>query len=290
MKVGKGYQLGQAGSLFKCSKTGGIFMTTLVDFKNNTEKIFEIAENNELTPSEINMLLVINLLSDNEKAICFASNKTLAQKVNLSANRVSYVLKCLAQKRLIILNYAPKGRIININGKDYINYRFIKLNLPLIADDNTPLIADDNPPLSQTITNKTKNNKTKNNKTNLSSKTMDNNVKKKQKVKSKKKLQREIKTKHKKLFKYAMELIKNRKSVGNKKAYALTIVINWLKAGLNTVEKVEEDKAKHSQIKSNHVFIEKVPSCINAKGTKTNEKVDPQIYADIDRLMAKLCN
>ena len=260
-------------------------MNTLSDFKKNTEKIFEIAKDKDLTPSEINLLMVINLLSDNEKEVCFASNKTLAQKVNLSANRITYILKDLAQKGLITLNYAPKGQTLNINGKNYVSYRLIKLNLPIITDNDTPIIVDNETSSLQTMINKTKSKTTKNNKTNsLSSKTMDRQCK----DKPKKTIKRD-KT-HSKLFDYAMSLIENKKSIGNKKAYAFTIVKNWLKAGLNTVEKVEEDKAKNSQRKSSKpVFVEKVPNW-NSKPQVKSETELKKLNNDIDRLMAKLCN
>ena len=199
-------------------------MNTLLDFKKNTEKIFELAKKQNLNGREIALLIAINDLSDNEINSCFASNDTLGKMINLSPNRISYVLKCLAQKGLIILQYVPKGQNVTINGKNYVNYRLIKLNLSLTGNSNIPL--------SKTVTNDTKSKTTKNNKTNnLSSKTMDKPSKRSKKVKVKKIVKRD-KT-HTELFNYAMKLIKGKKSIGNKKTYAFTIVKNRLKTGLN---------------------------------------------------------
>ena len=271
-------------------------MNTLVNFKKNTEKIFEIAKDKDLNGREISLLMAINELSDNEINSCFASNDTLGNMVNLSANRISYVLKCLAQKGLIVLTYAPKGQPVTVNGKNYVNYRLIRLNLPLIANDKTPLTENDNPPLSKTVTNNTKNNNTKNNNINLSKEKVINKNKIAPKIKTKKRDKRD--SQYAALFKYAMILIKNRKSIGNKHAYAFTIVKNWLKAGLNTVEKVKKDQNQHNSFRSNQVIIEKVPESIkkqqalqanNDKKPKTKDS-DEKIMSDITYLMQKLMN
>ena len=274
-----GYWLEQANSLFKLLRKeilGGFIMKTLSDLKNNTETIFDIAKDKELTPSEINLLLVINLLSDNDKEVCFASNKTLAQKVNLSASRVTYILKDLAQKGLIILSYAPQGQVLNINGKDYVNYRLIKLNLPLIADNETPSL--------QTMTNKTKNKSTKNKSTKyLSSKTMDRQGKDKIKDKTKTTVKRD--NTHSEMYQYAMQLIQERKDIGNKVKYALVMVKNWKKNGIQSVEELKNNR----QPVSNKVFIEKVPEYITNKQPEIKQ-ASQETLQDIDRLMAKLCN
>ena len=77
-------------------------MNTLLDFKKNTKKIFEVAKDKNLNGREMALLVAINDLSDNDINSCFASNDTLENMINFSANRISYVL-CLAQKGLITL-------------------------------------------------------------------------------------------------------------------------------------------------------------------------------------------
>lgn len=251
-------------------------MNTLKNFKDNVAKIFN---NDDLSTTEISALIAIELLADNEQGVCFASNNKLAGMLNVSSNRISHVISSLAAKGMISLQYEQKGKALNVNDKQYLTYRLIK---PLVENNNTPIVKNNNTPLLKITTKSTKNKSTKNKSTNnLSTSNVDN------KVNTKKKLQREIKTKHKKLFNYAMTLIQDRKSVGSKNAYALTIVINWLKAGLNTVEKVQEDKAKHHQVKSSKsVFVEKVPEYITKQPVV--KPASQETLNDINRLKAKL--
>ena len=76
------------------------------------------------------------------------------------------------------------------------------------------------------------------------------------KVKLSKSDKREIT--HSEMYQYAMELIKDKKNIGNKAKYALVMVINWKKNGIKSISEL-----KNSQRKSNKpVFMGKVPSYI----------------------------
>ena len=241
--------------------------------------IFTVVKDNNLTGSEFELLIALISLSDNEQGVCFASNKTLGKLINKSEKYVSRIISKLVLKQVISLKLIQKGTKININNKDYTTYRLIKVGVAQM--DNTPLIQMDNQSrLKETKTKKTKIN-------NLSSKTMDKQSKTTKKVKS---VNNDKRDKiHKELFNYAMQLIQDKKSIGNKKAYAFTIVKNWLKAGLNTVEKIQEDKAKNHQVKSSKpVFVEKVPEYITKQPIV--KQASQETINEIDHLMTKLCN
>lgn len=283
-------------------------MNTLKDYKDTNDYIFDIAEKKDLKPSEIALLFAINSLSDNDKKLCFASNKVLSKKINLSVDRTSRLINGLKKKNIIKVQTFKVAKSITINETPYAIYRLITIvidndtpnqdNSSVCADNNTPSyvqrkgVGSDNVTLSLQTTNKSTNKESTNyNSTNNLSKTESGtrNTEKQNNQVENKGSEREGKhnSETQALFDYALDKIKANSKIGDKVSYAKVMVKNWQKQGIKSVSQLESSMTKTN---SKPKFVENMPSWYSSKvnDSQPNNENSVDIKADIERLKVKI--
>lgn len=275
-------------------------MTTLKNYKDTNDYIFEIAETKDLKPSEIALLFAINSLSDNDKELCFASNKIIAKKINLSVDRTSRLINGLKKKNIIKVQTFKIAQSIIINETPYSIYRLITIvmNNDTLSQDNDSMCADnntssyvqregvgtDNVTLSVQTTNKsTKKKSTNYNSTKNLSKTDNAN-------KESKEREDNSKSENQALFDYALDKIKDNSRIGDKARYAKVMVRNWEKQGIKSIPDLENSMTK---VNSKPKFVENMPSWYcqqdnTENQSKSDDKDKRSVVADIKRLKDKL--
>lgn len=260
---------------------------TLKDFKNNVESIVTLVENGKIKNTEGYAMIVISLLSDNDKGLCIASNKLMAKKLGVSTDRASKLINTLNKKSLITMTTYPKGKSISINDKNYNIYRTVSVNKGIGKNTDRGIGKNTDTP-SVKITTKSTNNKSTNNKpTNNLSK--ENSVKKTKDTEKSSNAKSTVRdSEYNKMLQFAIEQTKQRKNVGSINAYARMVVKNWFKNGLTSLEAVKNSMSKPTQPH----FEEKLPEWTK---TMTTNNVQPnnsenkgQTMSDIQELMSKI--
>lgn len=245
-------------------------------FKLNKDIITTIEES-DLTSGESLTLIMLSILSDNDRGICFAKNETIGKMVGVSGNRVSRLIASLAKKGIINVKNYKKGTIVNINNT------FSQDEQEGMCDDNnTPHVEINKGGLFKS-TNNNKTNITKTNinytKSNLSSS-----------LTEKQGSEREdnYKSETQALFDYALDKIKDNSRIGDKASYAKVMVKNWKKQGIKSVDELEKSMAKTSLKRPR--IVEKMPYWYNSKvnNSQPNKENSVDIKADIERLKAKI--
>lgn len=256
-------------------------------FKLNKDIITTIEES-DLTSGESLTLIMLSILSDNDKGICFAKNETIGKMVGVSGNRVSRLIASLAKKGIINVKNYKKGTIVNINNTNYPTYRIItivNIDNTFSQDEQEGMCDDNNTPHVEInkggLFKSTNNNKTNINytKSNLSSS-----------LTEKQGSEREdnYKSETQALFDYALDKIKDNSRIGDKASYAKVMVKNWKKQGIKSVDELEKSMAKTSLKRPR--IVEKMPYWYNSKvnNSQPNKENSVDIKADIERLKAKI--
>lgn len=275
---------------------------TLKSYKDTNDYIFEIAEKKDLKPSEIALLFAINSLSDNDKGLCFASNKIIAKKINLSVDRTSRLINGLKKKNIIKVRTFKTAKSIVINETPYSIYRLISIvmdNDSMGADNDTHSYvqregvgADNVTPSVQTTNKSTKSNSTNYNSTKSLSKTESAN-------KTSEEREDSSNPETQALFDYALEKIKDNSKIGDKTSYAKVMVRNWKKQGIKSVDDLEKSMAKTSPKTTKTSsqrprIVEKMPYWYSTQNdtenqSKSEDNKDKQsVVDDIEKLKAKI--
>lgn len=283
-------------------------MTTLKNYKDTNDYIFEIAEKKDLKPSEIALLFAINSLSDNDKELCFASNKVIAKKINLSVDRTSRLINGLKKKNIIKVQTFKTAKSIIINETPYSIYRLITIvmNNDTLSQDNDSMCADNNTSsyvqhegvgtdnvtlLVQTTNKSTKSNSTNYNSTKNLSKTESGTRNTDNANKTSSEREDNSKSESQVLFDYALDKIKDNSRIGDKASYAKVMVRNWEKQGIKSINDLKNSMTK---INTRPKFVENMPSwyCQQSNTesqSKSDDNRDKQsVVADIARLKTKL--
>jgi DNA-binding PadR family transcriptional regulator len=100
-----------------------------------------IFEDKELKPNE---KLLYGLISSliNSEGYCYASNKYLSEKINISEVNISKTLKKMEQKGYIAIVYVKDGAIVK-SRKIYIDERLSQTITAIIKNDNGAIITND---------------------------------------------------------------------------------------------------------------------------------------------------
>lgn len=285
--------------MLQCILEELIMTNTLKKFKNNIENILNIAQEKNLNGREISMLVAIVDLQDNDQEQCFASNTTLAQKVNLSPNRVSATLRKLERKQLVKMEHYRQGTSLTVNEKNYLVYRTITFNHQT-QPDVTPLTENDKGGLPKTVRGVLPKTVTKSTKVNSTNSKYTKNLSKDDSVNNHPvvaKQDAERDSEYQKMLQLALEQTKQRKNIGSIHAYAKMIVKNWFKDGLTTLQAVK-DTLGHAHNAKPH-FEEKLPSWATdpqvqtvpddeTTATTSATAQNKQVQADIQALMNKI--
>lgn len=284
---------------------------TLKSYKDTNDYIFEIAENKDLKPSEIALLFAINSLSDNDKELCFASNKIIAKKINLSVDRTSRLINGLKKKNIIKVRTFKIAQSITINDTPYSIYRLISIvmnNDSMCEDNNTPSytqregVGTDNvTPSVQTTNKSTKRKSTNYNSTNLSkpeSRTRNTEAENTESANKGKEREDNSNSETQALFDYALDKIRDNSKIGDKASYAKVMVKNWLKQGIKSVDDLEISMTKTTKTTKTTSqrprIVEKMPYWYSAENknnraeTHTDKTENDRILEDIEKLKEKI--